>query len=133
MRDILKKLIKSETGAALIEFAFASPVLISALIGVTQIGQILYATSEIRGVVGDAAREVKTDSDMTEPEVRSYIRNRLANTKAVKVGDATLTSGTTTDGAKFRTVDLDYTATLNFIFFETKPITLTAERRVYVH
>ncbi len=106
--------------------------LLAALIGIVQIGQLLYAGAEVRGVVGDAARLVKTNSDMSEDALQAYINSRVHSTGTIKIGTPTLQSGTTESGAKYRTIDLSYTVQLDFVFFSTDPITIDASRRVYV-
>lgn len=126
-------IIHDRRGAALIEFALASPIFLAALIGLVQLGQMMFAGAEVRSIVGDAARILKTNPDLTESELEDYIASRVANTNAVTVGTPYLEAGVNDDGVDFREISLTYTVTLDFVFFELDPFTVDASRRVYVY
>lgn len=120
-------------GAALIEFALASPIFLAALIGLVQLGQMMFAGAEVRAIVGDAARILKTNPDLTEDELEDYIESRVENTSSVTVSKPILEAGVNDDGIDFREISLTYTVTLDFVFFELDPFTVDASRRVYVY
>ena len=74
----LSRLRRDERGATLIEFAFASPVLIAALLGAVQIGRALHASAAMRHALDEGARSLRTFPPPTEAGVQQKVEASYA-------------------------------------------------------
>ena len=69
----------NERGAALIEFAFAAPILLSLVLGAVQAGVMLQANSQVKQAIGEAGRAAvvayqdTSDGVLTAAEVKALV------------------------------------------------------------
>ncbi len=56
LRGLVHRLRQSESGAAMVEFAFVLPVLLSLILGVMEVGRALYAYQTLDHAVREGAR-----------------------------------------------------------------------------
>jgi Flp pilus assembly protein TadG len=59
------RVLASDTGAAIVEFALVSPVLVMILMGLFDLGYNMYATAVLQGAMQDAARDSSIEAAST--------------------------------------------------------------------
>ncbi len=67
--------IRNNVGAALLEFAFLTPVLVLLLAGIVQFGMVIFLRSNMQDVAQDAVRRMAVGEFTTVPEVSTHIAN----------------------------------------------------------
>jgi Flp pilus assembly protein TadG len=126
----LKRLLSAERGAALMEFAFAAPLLITIVIAVAQLGIMYSASTGVHHAVEEGARLAAVFPTPTDDQIRARV---VANRFMLGTGTLTpaVSRGTTADGDQYVDVSLSYAVPVNFIFFSVQPITVQHSRRVF--
>jgi Flp pilus assembly protein TadG len=126
------RLRAEERGATLVEFALLVPVLLGIVIGAAQIGILFFANAGLQHAIGEGSRVAMIWPRPSDAVIREAIRN---NTYGLDddflVGEPVITPGTS-NGCDIQDISWSYRVPLNFILYETPPVTLTHSRRVFV-
>lgn len=120
-----------DKGGALLEFALAAPVLIAFIIATAQIGIFFFARSGLKSAVAEGARYATIYPKPTNQQVADRINARRFGLDTTKTSAPTVTDcmvGT----RPCINIEMSYTSRINFIFFETAPITVVETRRAFV-
>ena len=126
-----RKLSRNEKGAAVIEMAFALPILIMLLWMMVQLGLVLRAMSGIQHSLGEGARVATlwpVPSDDT-------ITNRMqAAVYGIGPGDFTIVDPVagTADGSDYLDLQVTYTQDTDLIFLPGPTINVSRSKRVWV-
>jgi len=102
-----RKLARDEQGGALVEFAFAMPVLVTLIVGILQYAIVMHTTSGMRNALGEALRYAKVYPTATETEVLDIARGRFKGIDATKITALSLERGTQ-NGAEYGKVTMRY-------------------------
>ena len=124
-------ILRNRKGAALLEFALAAPVLIAFMIATAQIGIFFFARSGLKSAVAEGARYATIFPKPTNQQVADRINARRYGLDATKVSGPVVTDclvGT----RPCINIEMTYTSTIDFIFFQTPPITVVESRRAFV-
>jgi Flp pilus assembly pilin Flp len=129
---MIRSLHSNQQGAGAVEFALVAPVLISMVIGVTQLGMLFQANAGIQHAVEEAARVAAVYP--TPSNVDTLVRNKLESSRFGMKGTLTPTvvEGKAADCMDVLDLNLSYAVPLDFIFFSTPAVTLTHSRRVFL-
>jgi Flp pilus assembly protein TadG len=125
------KLVRNESGAAVIEMAFALPILIMLLWMMVQLGLVLRAMSGIQHSLGEGARAATlwpVPSDTT-------ITNRMeAAVYGIGPGNFTIVDPVpgTADGSDYLDLQVTYTQDTDLIFLPGPTINVTRSKRVWI-
>jgi Flp pilus assembly protein TadG len=131
--------LRDERGSAVVEFAFASPLIVAAIFGALQVSMLLHANGTMRSALGEGARFAtiyRTPATATgwagptANQICDRVEQRVSSMQNTEITALTLTR-TTNGSANALTLDISYNIDLDWIFFTTSP-TLTETRRVYV-
>lgn len=128
----IRKLRDSEKGAAVVEFAIVAPVLLSFIFGIAQLGVLFMANAGLRSSVAEGARLASIYPRPSDAAILARVNERRVGMTAQYVTGPTITHGTA-NGASFVDISMSYAVPLDFIFFETSPVTLTETRRVFTY
>ena len=128
----LKALLRNKRGVGLVEFALIAPVLLTFIIGTAQLGQLFFANAGLKSAVGEGARFATIFPRPTNQQITNRIVNRRFGLDPVYVTGPTLTHNKA-NGRSYVDIQMTYAAPLDFIFFRTPPITLTEQRRAFIH
>lgn len=77
---VIARLIRDTRGAALMEFAFVAPVFITLLLGVMNVGQMVYGKVLLAGAVAEAARSATfetADLSVSDAKVEKMVEHIL--------------------------------------------------------
>ena len=124
------QLLRSNEGAAAVEFAIALPVLVVMMWGFFQFGMLFEGNAAMQHALGQGARAATLYDPATSTHIPTddSIKTAMTNSKfasGVTVNDPT-------DGTNYRDLSVSYQMPLNFVFFNGPTVTLSASKRVYV-
>jgi Flp pilus assembly protein TadG len=124
----LLKLRDDDTGAALIETAFALPVFIALVWAIIQFGMVFRANAGIQNALGEGARYATLFPTPSDSDVRAKM---VATVDGIGPGTfvPTVTPNTT---LKYKDLQVRYTQATTLIVFPGPTITITRSKRVWV-
>lgn len=132
MTDALRRLLKDERGANLIEFAIALPVLIFFIYGIFTLGMVYQANAGVQHALGEAARYATIYPTPTPDQIRAKMTARKFGTGRGTLGTLQVNdSGTGGAGTRYIDLSLTYTQPTDFLFFRGPTVTITKTKRVY--
>lgn len=124
---------RNDKGIGAVEFALIAPVLISFIVGVSQLGRMFYANADMKNASAHAARLAsvyREGAQVDDATLVAAVKARLLRDGAESKVTVTVNRGTD-NGNPFVELKTDYSVPLEFIFFNTPPVTLHDTRRVY--
>lgn len=135
-----RRLRLNDSGAAAIEMAFALPILLLFVFGIFQFGIILQANAGMQHALGEGARMATiclnpTTTGCTAPTDTAIQSKMSSSVFGMNVGTfnpPTVTTPATSQCSFCRDLQVSYTVTPNFVFFNGPTITLTRAKRVYL-
>lgn len=131
---MLKPLLhRDNRGIGAVEFALVAPVLISFIVGVSQVGRMFYANADMKNATAHGARLAsiyRTDGPVDDATLIAAVKARLLREGAASKVTVTVDHGTD-DGNPYVELHTTYSVPLEFIFFSTPPVTLHDSRRVF--
>lgn len=128
---IRRTLRQSEEGAATVEMAFSLPILLLFIYGIYQIGVVMAADAGMQHALGEGARLATLYPTPTDAAIKSKIQAKVFGTY---IGSYTVADPVTTSSgtSKYKDLQVQYTVTPNFLFFNGSPVTFTRTKRVYL-
>lgn len=123
---------RNERGAAAIEFALLAPVLFLIIIGVLQLGILFFANAGLKSAVGEAARFATLYPRPADGQITDVFNDRRFGLDTAHLATPTVTHGTA-DGRDYIDIRVSYNVPIDFLFFQTPPVTLVENRRVFIH
>lgn len=129
--------MRDERGAAAIELAFALPVLVLFIYGIFVIGQLMAANAGAQNALGQGARYATLclnpteDTGCTLPsdgDIQAKISAGLFGTSSGSWSTPTIDRH---DADHYLTIEVSYTQSLDFLFFQGPTVTLTRSKKVY--
>jgi Flp pilus assembly protein TadG len=124
---IIKRLRKNDEGAAVVEMAFALPILLTLVYGIFQLGVIFAANAGMQHALGEGARMATLYPSPTDTAIKDKMNAKLFGTK---IGKFTVADPTGT--ANYKDLQVSYTVTPNFLFFKLPAVTINRTKRVYL-
>lgn len=129
MTRLLKRLWADESGANIIEFAIAVPVLTVFIYGIFVVGKLFEAQAGMQHALGEAARYATLYPTPTDDQIKAKMTAKKFGTTGnggVLSALAISTSGST------KTLSLTYTQQTNFLLFRGPNVSLTKSKKVYL-
>lgn len=115
-------------GAAAVEFAIISVALIMLLIGIVELGRVLYVKNQISYLADRAVRQVLLQPDVSESKLAEDLRADFsAGDPAALTISVVAQSTATTD---YRLIEVGFPVTLFIPFLESNSLSLSVTRRV---
>ena len=127
-----KNLRGDERGVAMIEMAFALPILLLFVFGIFQFGVILQANAGIQHALGEGARYATLYPKPADDLIQSKMANEVFGLNVGTFSAPTVTTPASSVCTNCRLLTVNYTVTPNFIFFSGPQITLVRSKQVYV-
>ena len=131
MTSFMRALVQRQDGAAAIEFAILGPVLLLLLLGIMQVGMLFEADAGLCRAVEEGARYATIFPTPTDSQITSKITAKRFGLKSAYITGPTISHGVSS-GANYADISMTYAAPVNFVFFQSSPITLTATRRAFM-
>jgi hypothetical protein len=117
---------RSEDGGVAIEFAIIGTLLVFGSIACLELARALYLRGEMTYAADVAERQVLMDPEASDSTIESAVRSAFRgnrNLLTIDVGEETI------DGMTFRTLSLDYPASLVAPTITTRDLGLAVSRR----
>jgi Flp pilus assembly protein TadG len=130
-RSSRSRIFGNQKGAALLEFAFAAPILIAFMIATAQIGIFFFARSGLKSAVAEGARYATIFPRPSNEQVAARINAKRFGLDTTKVSGPVV-SDCPASTRPCINIEMRYTSTIDFIFFQTAPITVVESRRAFV-
>ncbi|HYE27406.1 MAG TPA: TadE/TadG family type IV pilus assembly protein [Allosphingosinicella sp.] len=122
---------RDQKGVGAAEFALVAPVLISFVVGVSQLGRLFFANADMHNAIAAGARVASVWPVPDDATILAAVNNRLVRTNARTRATPSVVHGTDANGNAYVEISMTYSVPLEFIFFETPPVTLRDTRRVF--
>jgi Flp pilus assembly protein TadG len=144
MMTMIQRLLRDDSGAAMVETAFALPVLLTMIWGIFQFGVAMHAHAGMQNALGEGARlatlcrnpTVATGcSRPSNDEIIARMSNTRFGTGYGTFGTPTVTAGTAPSAsqpADHIILGVTFNMPMNFLFFPGPTVTFTQTKRVYV-
>lgn len=135
---MLKRLLRNDEGAAVIELAIALPVIVTLIYGIFECSQLYEANAGMQHALGEGARlatlcipdnsnATSGCSNPTDTDILNRERDKL-----FKPAGGSFSISIPSAAAGYKTLQITYTRTMNFLMFPGPTITLTRTKQVYV-
>jgi Flp pilus assembly protein TadG len=121
-----------ERGVAMIEMAFALPILLLFIFGIFQFGVILQANAGIQHALGEGARYATLYPKPADNLIQAKMANEVFGLNVGTFSAPTVGTPESSVCTNCRLLTVNYTVTPDFIFFSGPQITLVRSKRVYV-
>ena len=121
-----------ENGAAAIEMAFALPILLLFVYGIFQFGVILLANAGMQHALGEGARFATLYPKPADTAIAARMSDSVFGMNVGTFGTPTVTTPDSSSCVNCVDLQVTYSVTPHFLFFDAPPITLTRSKRVYV-
>jgi Flp pilus assembly protein TadG len=128
---LTKLLRRDDKGIGAVEFALVAPVLISFIIGVSQLGRMFFANADMKTAMAAGARVAAVWPVPDDATILAAVNSRLMREGAGSKATPTVVRGTDSNGNAYIELRMTYRVPLEFIFFTTPPVTLHDTRRVF--
>ena len=128
----LKAIRRDERGVAMIEMAFALPILLLFVFGIFQFGVILQANAGIQHALGEGARYATLYPKPADDLIQAKIANEVFGLNVGTFSAPTVTTPATSVCTDCRLLTVNYTVTPDFVFFTGPAITLVRTKQVYI-
>lgn len=131
MMRLVRKIRRNERGAAVIEMAFALPILVLMLWMLVQLGLIFRAMSGIQHGLGEGARLATLFPQPDDDAIHDKIE---AAVYGIGPGHFTIADPVpgTADGANYLDLSVTYTQSTDMLLFPGPDISVTRSKRVWV-
>lgn len=129
---MMRRLLRSNRGIGAVEFALVAPVICAFIVGVAQLGMLFFANAGLQSAVAEGARLATIHPRPTNEQIIARITDQRFG-----LDPAYITAPTVNDfevnGRAYKEISMSYRVPLDFIFYQTSPLTLVANRRVFVY
>ena len=128
---IRRKLVRDQSGATVVEMAFALPALIVLIYGIAQLGLLFRAMSGIQHALGEGAR---TATLWPVPGVDAVKAEMGAAVYGIGPGTFTIVEPVagTADGSDYLDLRVNYSQPTNLLVVPGPTITVSRSKRVWV-
>ena len=126
-----RRLRRDARGVAAMEFGLVAPGLVLMIVGIAQLGILFMANAGLQQAVEEGARYATIYPSPDSSAIIARVNDKQFGLDAANVTGPSVTPGTTSDGINYVDVTMIYSAPMNFVFFETDPVTLSHTRRAY--
>lgn len=130
--NLLQRIRKDNRGAAVVEMAFALPVLIVIMIGLLQFAIVLQANGAIRHGIGEGLRLAKVNSGISDADVFAEVEASIQGIDSTNITFKDFDKGTTSSGVEWGRLTVRYEITPVIPFASVGKIRLQETRRVYL-
>lgn len=128
----LRRIGRDAKGAAALEFALATPVLVTFIVGIAQLGILFMANNGLDSAVAAGARYATIYPRPSDTQIQSLIASERWGLDPANMTTPVITHGTTSNNNWVR-ISTSYNVDLNFVFFTVEDVTLSESRTAWVH
>ena len=127
----IRRVVRNEDGAAVIEMAFALPALIMLLWMIVQLGLVFRAMSGIQHGLGQGARHATLFPKPSNTDIQNVITQAVYGIGPGSFNIPTPTQGTA-DGASYLDLTVTYSQQTNLLIIPGPTVSVTRSKRVWI-
>jgi Flp pilus assembly protein TadG len=127
---IMRGLRSDRRGASAVEFAFAIPVLLMAIIGILQVSTMFFANAGLQQAVESGARYATIYPSPSDSQIIAKVNSNRYGLDSSRVTGPTVSHGTS-NGVNYVDVSMSYSVPVNFAFVPATSFTITKSQRAY--
>ena len=127
---LLKRLCRSERGAAALEFVIIAPALILMICGIARLGILFMANAGLRNAVAEGARYATLYPRPSNTAIQNRVTGSQFGLNAASFTSVSVTPGTDS-GINYVDITASYAVPMDFIFFNAGNVTLSETRRAF--
>lgn len=131
MRKI-RSLLRDDSGANLVEFAIALPVLVSFIWGIFQFGLVFQAQAGMQHALGEAARMATLYPTPLDQTIKDKVTAKKFGTYNGTLGTLQIQDISSGGTVVAKKLTLTYSQPTNFLFVAGPTITITKDKTVYL-
>lgn len=130
---MLNRLLRRDNkGIGAVEFALVAPVLISFVIGISQMGKLFFANADMKNAMAHGARVASVWPVPNDATILAEVNDRIARTNGLAKSSVQIIRGEDDNDNAFIEIKMSYQVPLEFIFFDLGPVTLEDKRQVFI-
>lgn len=126
----MMRLAKNQRGVGAIEFGLALPPFLVLLMGALQLGIVACARTGLQHAVDEGARYATIFPTPTDAQIIARVKAKRFGLDPAYMPDPTISHGTQY-GVGYTEITATYARPLNFLVYQTRPISVTYTRRAY--
>jgi Flp pilus assembly protein TadG len=126
-----RNLSRDQRGIGATEFALVAPVLISFVIGISQMGKLFFANADIKNAAAAGARAAAVWPIPEDAVIVEVVKDHMVRTGASTKITPTVFRGTE-NGNPYIEINTTASVPLDFIFFSLPAMTLKDTRKVFL-
>ena len=123
-------LFKNQHGVSAIEFALALPPFLVLVMGAIQLGVIASARTGLQHAVDEGARFASIYPRPSDAQIIARVTSREFGLDPAYMQQPTIVQGTE-HSVPYTEISMSYSRPLDFILFETGPLTISYTKRAY--
>lgn len=123
-----RRLLRAESGTALVEFAMVLPIYVVLLLGLVEFGRAFWIRNTLQFAAEEAGRYAMASLVTAPSQLTTKLQSQLSGIDAGLV-DVQVTTDTT-GGTNYVTITADYVFEFLVPFLPVGPVTLTGRSRV---
>ncbi|MFN2100270.1 TadE/TadG family type IV pilus assembly protein [Altererythrobacter sp. MF3-039] len=123
---------RDENGSLGFEFAIALPILVTLMLGILQFAMVLHASGAMRNAMGEGLRLAKVNPTATAAEVTDETKDEFVGVAHSGIKKLVFTRGTSTNGASFGKMVMQYELQPLLPFAPIPPIVINEEKQIYL-
>lgn len=141
MNATLRRIVRDESGGAMVETALALPIFLMMIWGIVQFGLAVHANNGIQNALGEGARYATLCVNPTiangcrrptDAQIVARINDRRFSSTYGSFGTPTVTPGPNTAAIPYIDLRVTYTMPTSLIFINGPVMTFVRTKRVYV-
>jgi hypothetical protein len=129
---MIRRVFRNQDGTAVIETAFALPILIALIWMIVQLGLVLRASAGIQHALGEGARKATLFPQPSQTEIEDAMSDAVYGVGPGKFDFTVPASSTSLDGGQYMDLEVTYTQHTSLLVFPGPTVTITRDKRVWV-
>jgi Flp pilus assembly protein TadG len=130
MKKLLKNLFHNKHGSIAVEFALVSPIILTLLFGLFQMGILFYAQAGLNQGINEGARYATIYPAPSDSEIKARVVAKAFGLQSQYIQAPTITRGVS-DGVAYVDVSMTYQVPVGFAFASIPAVNIRATRRAF--
>lgn len=127
---MMKRIADNQRGGAAVEFGLALPPFLILLLGAIQLGVVAMARTGLQHAVDEGARYATIYPTPSDAQIVERVKAKVVGLDPAYASEPTIVHGTQY-GVAYAEITMGYSRPLDFLVFQTAPISFSYTRRSY--
>lgn len=127
---MIRLLARSQRGGSAVEFGLALPPFLILLMGAVQLGIVAMARTGLQHGVDEGARYATIYPTPSDAQIVARVKSKSVGLDPAYATEPTIVHGVQ-DGVPYAEITMSYSRPLDFLVFQTPPVSVSYTRRAY--